>query len=105
MVEAFLTKYFPNLHFNLERRYFSLDNHGITLETLYDAWDHFRELFRKCPRHGYELWSQVQIFYNRMNYSTRILIDAACGDSITRKMAKETPQLFEELAKNNPKTS
>ena len=31
-------------------------------ETLYDAWDRFKELLRKCPQHGYELSAQVQIF-------------------------------------------
>ena len=31
-------------------------------ETLYDAWDRFKEFLRKCPQHGYELSAQVQIF-------------------------------------------
>ena len=66
-----------------------------------DAWDRFRELLRRCPQHGYELWSQVQTFYNGLNYLTRSLADATCGGSITSKTAKETHQLFEELAKNN----
>ena len=43
----------------------------------------------------------MQTLYNGLNYSTRALVDAACGGSITSKMAKEANQLFEELAKNN----
>ena len=39
--------------------------------------------------------------YNGLNYSTRALIDAACGGSITSRTTKEVNQLFEELAKNN----
>ena len=56
---------------------------------------------RKFPQHGYELWSQVQTFYNGLNYSTRSLVDAAWGVSITRKIVNEAHKLFEELAKNN----
>ena len=68
---------------------------------LYDAWDRFKELLRKCPQHGYELSAQVQIFYNGLNYSTRTLVDAACGGSIPMKTARKTNLMFEELEKNN----
>ena len=70
-------------------------------ETLYDAWDRFKELLRKCPQHGYELSAQVKIFYNGLNYSTRALVDAACGGSITMKTTREANLMFEELAKKN----
>ena len=39
--------------------------------------------------------------YNGLTYSTRALVDVACGGSITSKTTKETNQLFEELEKNN----
>ena len=67
----------------------------------YDAWDRFKEFQRKCPQRGYELWLLVQTLYNRLKYSTRNLVNVACGGSITSKMAKEANQMFEELAKNN----
>ena len=68
---------------------------------MYDAWDRFKELLRKCPHNGYELWSQVKTFYNGLDYSTRALVDATYGGSITSKTTREANQLFEELAKNN----
>ena len=43
----------------------------------------------------------MQIIYNGLNYSTRALVDAAYGGSITTKTAKEANMVFEELAKNN----
>ena len=66
-----------------------------------DAWDHFKELQRKCPQHGYRLWLVVQTLYNGLTYSTRALVDATCRGSITSKMTKVANQLIEELAKNN----
>ena len=43
----------------------------------------------------------MQIFYNGLNYSTRALVDVACGGSITMKTVREANLMFEELAKNN----
>ena len=43
----------------------------------------------------------MHLFYNGLNYSTRALVDAACGGSITMKTAREANLMFEELAKNN----
>ena len=60
-----------------------------------------KRLLRKCPQHGYELWSQVQTLYNGLNYSTRALINVTCRGSIISKMTKEANQLFEDLEKNN----
>ena len=68
---------------------------------LYDAWDRFKKSLRRCLQHGYELSAQVHIFYNGLNYSTRALVDAAHGGSITMKTTKEANLMFEELAKNN----
>ena len=43
----------------------------------------------------------MKIFYNDLNYSTRALVNAACGGSITMKTAREANLMFEELDKNN----
>ena len=56
---------------------------------------------RRCPQHGFELSSQIHIFYNGLAYASRTTIDATYGGSITRKTAQEAHQLFKELAKNN----
>ena len=100
LFETFLTKFFLSQltsQFRVEITQFRQGDQ----ETLYDAWDRFKELLRRCPQHGYELSAQVQIFYNCLNYSTRALVDVACGSSITMKMAREANLMFEELAINN----
>ena len=43
----------------------------------------------------------MQIFYNGLNYSTRALVDAAYGGSITMKIVREPNFMFKGLAKNN----
>ncbi|GJY56624.1 zinc finger, CCHC-type containing protein [Tanacetum coccineum] len=39
-------------------------------ESLYDAWTHFKDLLQKVPHHGLDLWLQVQIFYDYVDYTT-----------------------------------
>ena len=99
-MEVFLTKKFPPQLTSQFRVAITQFRQGDQ-ETLYDAWDRFKELLRKCPQHGYELSAQVQIFYNGLNYSTRALVDVVCGGSITMKTAREANLMFEELVKNN----
>ena len=43
----------------------------------------------------------MQTLYNGLNYSTRALVDVACGGFIISKMTKEANQMSEELTKNN----
>ena len=96
LVETFLTKFFPPQFRSKITQFRQCDQ-----ETLYDAWDRFKELLRKCPQHEYELSNQVQIFYNGLNYSTRTLVDITCEGSIIMKTAREGNLMFEELEKNN----
>ncbi|GJT97756.1 MAK10-like protein [Tanacetum coccineum] len=49
-------------------------------ESLSEAWTRFKDLLQKVPRHGIDLWLQVQIFYDHVNLVTRRTIDQAAGD-------------------------
>lgn len=70
-------------------------------ETLYDAWERFKELLRRCPHHGFPTWMQVQIFYNGLDYGNKQLVDAAAGGSLMKKRPSEALELIEEMAHNN----
>ncbi|GKC06317.1 hypothetical protein Tco_0997927, partial [Tanacetum coccineum] len=39
-------------------------------ESLCNEWNHFKDLLRKDPQHGLDLWLQVQIFYDNFDYTT-----------------------------------
>ena len=54
-------------------------------ETLYEAWDRFKELIRKCLHHGIKKLMLVQNFYNGLLGSTRTMIDAASGGAFMNK--------------------
>ncbi|KAL0448385.1 UNVERIFIED_CONTAM: hypothetical protein Slati_1394900, partial [Sesamum latifolium] len=46
-------------------------------ESLYDVWERFKSMLRKCPHHELPVWRQVQTFYNGVTLANRATIDAA----------------------------
>ncbi|KAG8501202.1 hypothetical protein CXB51_003340 [Gossypium anomalum] len=73
----------------------------MDLEALYDAWERYKDLLRRCPHHGLPLWLQVQMFYNGVNPSTRQMIDTAAGGTINNKTPEEAYKFIEEMSLNN----
>ncbi|KAG9450567.1 hypothetical protein H6P81_010532 [Aristolochia fimbriata] len=69
-------------------------------ERLSEAWERINGLLKRCPNHKIELWSQIEIFYNRLNINTRSMIDAASGGSISKKTPEEIHELIEEMTAN-----
>ena len=56
-IEAFLTKVFHSSLTSELRAEISHFRQGEA-ESLFDAWDRFKELLRRRPHHGFELSSQ-----------------------------------------------
>ncbi|KAM6558927.1 hypothetical protein CsatA_028166 [Cannabis sativa] len=100
----FLSKFFPPAKIAKLRA----DINNFTQqdsESLYEAWERFKDLLRKCPNHGIEKWLQVHNFYNGLMNETRTLIDAAAGGAFMRKSANEAFDLLEEMAMTNQQWS
>ncbi|XP_065628545.1 uncharacterized protein LOC111994101 [Quercus suber] len=70
-------------------------------ESLYEAWERYKDLIRCCPQHGLPDWLQVQMFYNGLNGQTRTIVDAASGGTLMSKTAEGATSLLEEMASNN----
>nr|GEV49202.1 MAK10-like protein [Tanacetum cinerariifolium] len=70
----------------------------ITKESLSEAWTRFKDLLKKVPRHGIDIWIQVQIFYDHVNPVTRRTIDQLAGGKLRDKNAKESRALLDDLA-------
>ena len=70
------------------------------MESLYEAWERFKDLLRKCPHHGLPTPIQVQTFYNGISPANRSMIDAVVGGIITRT-PKEACNFLGEMASNS----
>ena len=84
MAQKFLTKFFPPSKTS-QLRVEITQFRQLDFEQLYEAWERFKELLRKCPQHGIESWLQVQLFYNGLDGQTRSNIDTAVGGNILSK--------------------
>ncbi|KAH7668837.1 S-adenosyl-L-methionine-dependent methyltransferase protein [Dioscorea alata] len=82
--EAFLARYFPpGKSARLRNEISSFVQ--MELESLFETWDRFKELLRKCQQHGFPEWMIIQTFYNGLNPSTKQLLDAAAGGTLGNK--------------------
>ena len=76
LINVFLAKYFPLTKSAKMRNdvtnFFQQDQ-----ESLYETWERFKDLLRKCPHHGLPMWMQMQPFYNSFHPNTQTMVDAA----------------------------
>ncbi|KAL4302615.1 hypothetical protein GQ457_10G009080 [Hibiscus cannabinus] len=68
-------------------------------ETMHEAWERYRDLFRRCPMHGLSEWTQVSIFYNYVNTPTRMMLDA--NGILLDKRPRESLEILDKLAQND----
>ena len=103
LVEAFMSRFFPPV-LTVERRgEIIVFNQGKD-ESLYTTWESFKRLLKRCPMHGIDLTTQMDIFYHAMNYTSKGIVDASCCGGFKRKSAEEARQVIEDLSKCNYKT-
>jgi len=84
MRQAFLARFFPHSKTvqlrNQITRFTQKDG-----ESLYNAWESFKEMLRLCPHHDLEKWLIIHTFYNGLLYTTKMYVDAAAGGALMNK--------------------
>ncbi|KAL4347621.1 hypothetical protein GQ457_17G007610 [Hibiscus cannabinus] len=70
-------------------------------EAMNEAWERYRDLFRRCPMHGLPEWTQVSIFYNSVNTPTRMMLDASANGTLLDKPPRESLEILDKLAQND----
>lgn len=58
-------------------------------DSLYEVWERFKELLRRCLHHGLPKWLIVQTFYNCLTYATKLNVNAATCSGLIDNSAKE----------------
>ena len=101
-MEAYLGRFFPPSLTSERRKEISVFNQGED-ESLYTTWERFKRLLKRCPMHGIDLKTQIDIFYHYMNDTFKGIIDASCCGAFKRKSAEEARDLIEDLARCNIK--
>nr|GEW32670.1 hypothetical protein [Tanacetum cinerariifolium] len=70
-------------------------------ETLYQAWERFKELLMKCPQHYLTEMHEVILFCNRLDVPTRQILDSK--GVIPTKTAADAKVAIQEMAEYSQK--
>jgi len=100
MRRAFLARFFPPSKTTKLRDQITQFNQKDG-ESLYDAWERFKEMLRICPHHGLEKWLIGHTFYNGLSYTTKMTVDATAGGDLMNKNYTSAYALIETMAHNH----
>ncbi|KAL4363934.1 hypothetical protein GQ457_04G016270 [Hibiscus cannabinus] len=70
-------------------------------ESMYEAWDRYKELFRKCPMQRFNEWKKLIMFYNGLNVPNRMVLDASENGTLLDKTVEEAFEILDRLANND----
>ncbi|GJS82306.1 pyruvate dehydrogenase (acetyl-transferring) kinase, mitochondrial [Tanacetum coccineum] len=70
-------------------------------ETLYQAWERFKELLMKCPKHYLTEMQEVILFYNGLDVPTRQILDSR--GAVPTKTAAHAKTAIQEMAEYSQK--
>nr|GEY48981.1 reverse transcriptase domain-containing protein [Tanacetum cinerariifolium] len=68
-------------------------------ESFSEAWDHFNDLLRACPHHGFFELHQLDTFYNALNVNDQDSLNSAAGGNFLDKMPSESLKIIESKSK------
>ena len=102
LVEAFIGRFFPP-SLTTERRWEIIVFQQWEDESLYTTWEGYKRLLKRCPMHGIDLKTQMDIVYHFLNDTSKGIIDASCCGAFKRKSAEEARGLIADLSKCNMK--
>ncbi|KAK8562494.1 hypothetical protein V6N12_010572 [Hibiscus sabdariffa] len=69
--------------------------------SMYECWDRYKGLLRKCTNHGFQDWIQVVMFYNGVNAPTRMMLDASAIGTLLDKSPEEAFEILDKIANND----
>ncbi|KAL4377135.1 hypothetical protein GQ457_02G026990 [Hibiscus cannabinus] len=100
LCRCFLAKFsYTNMTYHLRNQITSFRQEDN--EAMHEAWESYRDLFRRCPIHGLPEWMQVSIFYNSVNTPTRTMLDASANGILLDKPSRESLEILDKLAQND----
>ena len=100
LVEAFTGRFFLPALTSERRGEIIIFKQGED-ESLYNAWERYKKILKRCPMHGIDQIMHMDIFYDAMNYTSKGIIDAACCGAFKRKSVEKANHLIEDLVKSN----
>ena len=100
LVEKFLNKYFSPA--KTKRLIKEIQNfQQFDMESLYEAYERFKDLLRKCPHHGLSDQQKIRTFYNGLTIQCATQVDGAARGSLTNQYPEDAFEILEDITSNN----
>ncbi|XP_050254844.1 uncharacterized protein LOC126700677 [Quercus robur] len=100
MAKEFFKKHFPPHKVQQVKRRIASFVQGEN-ETLYQAWERYKDLFNFCPTHGYEDWRLVSYFYEGLTPRDRQVVQLSCEGDFLQKEPEDAMDYLDEIAENS----
>ncbi|GKC93340.1 reverse transcriptase domain-containing protein [Tanacetum coccineum] len=68
-------------------------------ESFCESWDHFKDLLRACPHHGFTELHQLDTFYNALTPTDQDSLNAAAGGNLLTKTPRDALTIIENKLK------
>ena len=69
-------------------------------EHVAQAWERMKLMICNCRTHGLNLWMIIQIFYARLNFASRNLLDSAEGGTFMEITLGDATKLLDNIMVN-----
>lgn len=99
MEDRFLERFFTTTQFT-ERRLEIIDFEQQEIESLYESWEIFKFLMRKCPNHNTNNMEHMQNLIKGIKSQTHMLFDAFTGGTICQMTEPHVKDLTENMCTN-----
>ncbi|CAL2252689.1 unnamed protein product [Prunus armeniaca] len=93
----FLNKYYPaSKTLNYKREILTFTQKPN--EEFHEAWERYTEMYIKCPHVNIDSDTQMNIFFDGLNPTSKSHVNASAGGSLSNKSAREAFELFDMMA-------
>ncbi|XP_050909789.1 uncharacterized protein LOC127123629 [Lathyrus oleraceus] len=97
--DKFLERFFTNTQFT-ERWAEIVNFEQQETKSLYDSWEIFKLLLRRCPNHNINNKEQIQNFIKGLKTQTHMLLDASAGGTTRSMTEPQVKDLIEKMCMN-----
>ncbi|GJY02225.1 reverse transcriptase domain-containing protein [Tanacetum coccineum] len=98
LVSKFINEFFPPSRTTNLRNKISNFQQRFD-ESFHEAWDHYKDLLRACPHHGFTELHQLDTFYNALNPADQDSLNSAAGGNLLERRTQDVLTIIENKSK------
>lgn len=98
--KAFQERFFPDHKHMDTKTAIAMFAQGAD-ESLCDAWERYKSLLRKCPKHGFDDATQIHMFRGGLQPEPKLILDAAAHGSLMALSPREAVDIINKMSLND----